>query len=320
MQEVDNKCTCWPEPVPDISSSTISIDSIGSFVKVPSESEEEKEKAIEVKPPKPFPCGCKPVVELVLDCAQKRIECRQTCSKKKPKSTFVIADTKLGEEADATPIPIIAAVKPQRKCNCLEKYWKRIAKYEELKSRQDAQDTLKSATKKFVISGVSTGPDGKPVYILSGTAAPKPCKVCEEMLEMKKREQERIANMPDTTKFPKNLVIGGVQNTPVGNVYVVSGVAPTKECDCMKLYHAYMEKHAACMDMYEKYVQKMNREAQEYLSELHTDEEEYEGDEMEDEGGNLTDMYLQPNEMEEDEVIDVRSYTGCLTRKFVAFV
>lgn len=265
------KCTCWPDPVEDISSSTISISNIGSFVRAPSESDDDvKEKLLEVKKPKAFNCGCKQMVDIVLDCAEKQLECAEICEEKTDRPTFIVTDTKLDEAEDA--IPIIAGVKAQPKCDCLQKYHRKIAKYEEIKTTLEVQDTLKSCNKKFLIGGVTTGPDGKPVYILSGISSEKPCKICEEMIEWKKREVQRIANIPDSKQFPQKFVISGVHQSPVGNVYVLSGVAPTKECDCMKLYHAYMDRHAMCMDLYDRYVAKMNKETEEYLSELSPDE------------------------------------------------
>ncbi|GJQ71279.1 hypothetical protein Trydic_g11017 [Trypoxylus dichotomus] len=267
------KCTCWPDLLDNTSSSTLSISNIGSYVRLPSDSDEDKkEKLLEVEPPKPFACGCKEIVDIVLDCAERQIECREDCSKKKRKPTFIIADMKLDEAEDS--VPIIVGVKAQQRCDCIVKFQRKIAKFEELRIRQEVQDTLKSCKKKFLITGITTGPNGKPVYILSGTSEEKPCPKCEEMIEWKKREEERIANMPTSSQFPQKFVISGVHHSPVGNVYVLTGVAPTKECECMKLYNAYMERHAPCMDLYERYIAKMKKDAEEYLSELTGDENE----------------------------------------------
>lgn len=272
LAEID-KCTCWPEPVEGISSSTMSVSNLGSFVPAPSSTDEDtKERILEVKPPRPFICGCKQMVDIVLDGIGKQTEGNTTEDNKNEKPTFIVADTKLNEGED--PLPIISGVKAPSTCNCLQKYQKKIAKFEELRIREEVQETLKSCKKKFLISGVTTGPDGKPIYILSGTSEERPCLTCEKMIDWKKREQERISNMPNCSQFRQKFVISGVHHSPVGNVYVLSGIAPTKECDCMKLYQAYMEKHAGCLELYDRFVAKMKREAEEYLSELLEDEQE----------------------------------------------
>lgn len=132
---------------------------------------------------------CRKAVEKFIDAPRCHCDrCLRDLEERK--KVFIVQGTAVqaGE-----PIQIITGMSKANECQCLERYLQKIADYDERKRRHEAYLDLKSMGKKYVISGVTTGPDGQPIYILSNVITEKECK-CEEL---NKKEKERLRNMPE---------------------------------------------------------------------------------------------------------------------------
>lgn len=113
---------------------------------------------------KPSPrCKCKYRVRKKLRTQSCNCEKCQELNKQPP--TFIIAGLTQAEDQD--PVPIIESVKDET-CDCMFHYKQRIKRYEEYKTRHDMVEQMRSLSQKFVITGVSIGTGGEPVFTISG--------------------------------------------------------------------------------------------------------------------------------------------------------
>lgn len=227
----------------------------------------DEEKLLEVKRRPPDTCVCKNEAEKTIE-TNIRLRCQ--CPKcreelERTRKLFIIAGTTV-EKGD--PIHIISGIQAGKSCDCLVRYRKKVERYENQKARLEAKTDLKSLPKKYTVSGVTSGPDGKPIYILSGVAPEKECACAQEFYERQQREARAPILDPDSPKF----IISGIQEQPNENVYIVSGVVPIPDCDCMAVYDAFMEKHSPCLKLYDRYVEKVQKDVQEYMEEIEEDE------------------------------------------------
>lgn len=238
-----------------------------------------KDGAISIKERVPSECVCKAEVQKIIDTTV--CQCDKCLEDKRmaKRPLLIISSTKMTEDEEL--LPVIGGVKPTGTCKCLSRYQENVRKYEMLKVRKQLVEEKTSLEQKYVIGGVAIGKDGKPIYTIQSTVPKKPCPCVQMRLEQQK-EQERLANMPQPIEGDLKCVIGGVKETPQGNVFVVSGVVPKPDCRCMKVYNAYDGKHKMCDTLYKKYVEKVKRDLEEYLSEV---EEDLPKDEEKEEGG-----------------------------------
>ncbi|KAF5296348.1 hypothetical protein FQR65_LT10240 [Abscondita terminalis] len=153
------------------------------------------------------------------------------------------------------------------KCECLAKYKAHLILYEKIKERFTAQQELICSTNQYVVGGVTQGPDGETVYILSGVVPPHECS-CLQKYQDRLKELEVLANMPVIPKGKPKYEISGVHPTNHGNVYVLSGAVAKEQCPCQKLYKSYQQRHSTCLDTYQKYVKKVETDVNEYMQEI----------------------------------------------------
>lgn len=235
----------------------------------------EDETLITVGPRKSFECKCKEESEKIIEttlCQCDRCKADRADREERKKGTYIISGLRQvqGEDDDYEMVKVIEGVKARKTCNCLEQYYARVRMYEEMKKRFEAQQALTSLQQQYVIGGVTQGPDGQPVYMLSGTVPHHECP-CVEALRAQAEEAHRLANMPSIPLGKQKYVISGVQETEQGNVYVVSGAVATEPCPCQKMYQNYENRHNLCMEVYQKYLQKIQIDTEEYMTELATD-------------------------------------------------
>lgn len=113
---------------------------------------------------KPSPrCKCKYRVKKKLRTQSCNCEKCQELNKQQP--TYIISG--LAQTEDQETVPVIEGVKDQT-CDCMPLYKRRIKRYEEYKTRHDMVEQMRSLSQKFIISGVTIGPRGKPVFTISG--------------------------------------------------------------------------------------------------------------------------------------------------------
>lgn len=113
---------------------------------------------------KPSPrCKCKYLVQKKLKTQSCNCEKCQELMKQPP--TFIVSG--LAQTEDQETVPVIEGVKDLT-CDCMPSYKRRIKKYEEYKTRHDMVEQMRSLSQKFIISGVTIGPRGKPVFTISG--------------------------------------------------------------------------------------------------------------------------------------------------------
>ncbi|KAK4875440.1 hypothetical protein RN001_011862 [Aquatica leii] len=155
-------------------------------------------------------------------------------------------------------------------CDCLEKYRNRIKLYEKIKQRFMVQHDLMSLPEQYIVGGVTQGPDGQPVYMLSGVVPNYECS-CAKMYQEYLEEQERLANMPHLPQGKQKYVVSGVHPTDKGNVFVLAGAVDTEECPCQKLYKSYEQRHTTCLDAYNDYVKKVEVDVVEYAQDIEND-------------------------------------------------
>lgn len=227
----------------------------------------DEQKLVEIKKRRADTCVCRNEAEKTIE---NNIKLRCQCDKcreelERKRKLFIIAGTTV-EKGD--PIHIISGIQAGKSCDCLVRYRKKIERYENRKARIEAKEDLKSLPKKYTVSGVTTGPDGRPIYILSGIAPEKDCACAQEFYERQQREARAPILDPDSPKF----IISGIQEQPNQNVYIVSGVVPIPDCDCMAVYEAFMAHHSPCLQLYDKYVEKVQKDVQEYMEEIEEDE------------------------------------------------
>lgn len=224
------------------------------------------------------PCRCKKCVEK---------------AHAKFKKEFIIAGHRSAEKEGESPQRIIEGVKPHRtECDCLARYQTTVQKYEAWKTRWRVVEAVKTAKQKFVISGVSVGPDGTPVFNISGVEPKKEC-LCTKRLQYEAKEKEREEKMPKKLLGLKYL-ISGVKESPEENVFIVSGVRAGTECKCLRLYDAFMKDHQKCVKLCEVYKEKVSRDVEEHMGELAATE-------FKNEGENVENVEVNEDEEKQDE-------------------
>lgn len=217
----------------------------------------------------PSECDCKAEVQHMIDTSVCRCDKCMEELRKKQKTLFMIASSQMTDEEQL--IPVIGGVKPRRTCKCLERYQEYVAQYEDMKLRKAAIDELKSMCKQFIIGGIVTRPGSKPIFILGSTV---PIKESPSVILRKQQmeEERRIANMPKPIPGGLKCVIGGVRETPEGNIFMIQNVVPKPDCRCMEMYKKFQSKHERCMDLYEKYKKKIDTDIESYMQEIAGDE------------------------------------------------
>lgn len=113
---------------------------------------------------KPSPrCKCRYLVQKKLK--EQSCDCEKCREMNKQPPTYIVAGLKQTED-DGT-VPIIEGVKVET-CECMTEYQRRIEKYEEYKTRHDMVEQMRSLSQKYIIGGVYMGPQGKPIFTISG--------------------------------------------------------------------------------------------------------------------------------------------------------
>ena len=203
-------------------------------------------------------CQCKEMTEIMIG----NVEKKKSLSTSNSKPTYIISGTKMLESSQT--VSVIEGVKAAKKCKCLESYKENVQKWEKEQRIKSIQNSLKESGKKFVITGVTVDREGDPIYILSGVSGEISCGKCKAELEKQRIENERLAQIPKTLLGRQKYQIAGIRSGPTGNAYIISGVVPVDDCDCMKLYKGFVQKHAPCMELYERYMKRTKREMKYY--------------------------------------------------------
>lgn len=227
-----------------------------------------EEKLVEGKPIEDDECVCKEECEkFIKRTMSKRCQCEQ-CKEdlEKARKIFVIDGVEVHK---GEAIRVIEGVTDMKECDCLERYRKKVERYEDLKARYVAKQNLKNLPKKYVVSGVTMGPDNKPIYVLSGSVPDNPCPCVEKAKD--ERERLRAAPKPFPSGAPR-FIISGIRYSMDGTVYIVAGVVPVPNCDCMLTYQAFMDRHLPCLELYDKYLEKVERDLNKYMKDLREDE------------------------------------------------
>ncbi|RZC32158.1 uncharacterized protein BDFB_000789, partial [Asbolus verrucosus] len=145
----------------------------------------------------------------------------------------------------------------------LEDYEKKVEQYEQYQKRKDLIREAVKNKKKFVIGGVVNTANG-PIYILSGLLPKFEC-ICQQKARKEAEEKRRLANMPHIPPGRIKYAIGGVRETPQGNVYIINQTLPIDPRECSEVYEQlWEEEHAICLEIYESHM----REIQEDLNEM----------------------------------------------------
>lgn len=204
-------------------------------------------------------CKCEREINIHL---RNKCPCEECNAEQRRKdATYIVSGIKDG--VNKAPLNILYGVQDQQ-CHCLFTYLEKMRRLKEYRQRCQAAYELKKKGVKYALGGVTYTEKG-PIYQIFGMRPPVRC-VCEEVLnEADKLEEQmrRLPKIPSTGRITYG--IGGVKQTSEGNFYVISQTLECDECDCEKLYKAFMTEHTNCWQAYQMFLEEMETNRTEYF-------------------------------------------------------